>query len=188
MTLEKYADATFPLHGGVATMIAKLLVYVLGDGLKTEDGFSLEDSRWFRNLCHLMVSDANITAQPRQVFDRLYPDIIYDAVILGLSICSTHLDIDVGDDTERRGYAEEVRDAFAPQHKMNISYVYLPLVMAGITLNQRVRLREEPVSGNISQVKEAVQGRKALSGDTYNEIFELTEQIIQHAEKSLKAD
>jgi hypothetical protein len=181
MTIEKFASVNMPLHGGEATMIAKTLTYVLDDGLELEEGFSLDRSRWFKELCHMMIVDSDIVAQPGPMFDQLFPAIVYDAVLLGLRICHTYLDIDVGDVTERRSYAEEVRDTFTGQRKMSLSYVYLPLVMAGITLNERITIRDEPVAENIVQIKEALQGRKALAGGGHNEIFELTEALIDRA-------
>ena len=183
MTIEKFAGLNMPLHGGEATMIAKLLTYVLDDGLELEEGFSLDGSRWFANLCHLMVGNPGIVSQPGPMFDHLFPSIVYDAVLLGLSIVHTYLDVDVGDASERRSYAEEVRETFNGQRAMSLSYVYLPLVMAGITLNQRVSLREEILNENINQIKEAMQGRKALAGGGHNEIFELTEALIARAEQ-----
>jgi hypothetical protein len=184
LTIEKFAAVNMPLHDGEATMIAKTLTYVLDDGLELEEGFSLDNSRWFNALCHLMVADPDIVSQREPMLDQLFSSIVYDAVLMGLRICHAYLKIDVGDVTERRSYAEEVRETFTGQRKMSLSYVYLPLVMAGITLNARMAVRDERIADNIVQIKEALQGRKALAGSGHNEIFDLTEKLIQWAEKS----
>lgn len=186
MVEKKFANANMPLHPGESLMIAKLLGYVLDNGMSLEEGFSLEKSFWFRRLCNLMVKDRDITDSMYTVIEQAFDAIILDATLLGLAILNRNLGLDVGDTTERNAYADEIRQAIGGKIEMNLSYVYLPLVMGGITLNHFVKLMGDSLSYNLDQMQEALDGRKSLTGTAdlsggYNEIFQLTQKLITRA-------
>jgi hypothetical protein len=178
---EKFASVQLPLHPGEVQMIAKLMNYTLRDGLDQEPGFRMESSRWFRRLCRLLASDAKLVNNLPVLLDYLFSAALRDAVLLGLHLCTSHLHIDLGGDEERQNYGAAVEQAINGQKEMSLSYLYLPLVMGGIILNEQVRLPNEDLRNNLVQVNEALSGRVSLAGT--NEVFTVSRQLLDSAQK-----
>lgn len=176
---EKFAAVNMPLHPGEIVMIAKLLNYTLHDGLELEEGFRRDSARWFRRLCRLMVSEKNLKDDLPTLLDYLFSAAIYDAVLLGLHLSTHHLQLNLGNEDDRLGYASNVEQAINGQREMSLSYVYLPLVIGGIILNEQVRLPSENPQANVYQIEEALQGRISLAGT--NEVFTVTHELLEKA-------
>ena len=112
------------------------------------------------------------------MLSELFTAIIQDATLVGLHIIDAHLKIDVGNTQERLGYAQEIQQALSLQRYMTINYVYLPLVMAGVTRNHIIRREDENLLANMLLIEEAMRRRERELGTTGNEVFELTQRLI----------
>jgi len=48
------------LHPGEIRAIAKMMTYTMDEGLELEQGFSMENSRWFLTLCQVLAHNPDV--------------------------------------------------------------------------------------------------------------------------------
>ena len=186
-TAEHFAAAGLPLHPGETLFIAKALTYVFEDAYQYEQDFDLHDARWFQWLCSLLVQneDAALADKGKLAAGELYFGGLYDAVRVGLTIVRTTTGRNYGSVEEQRAYAEKVVQAVQGNLPMDLSYAYLPLIMAGLQLNMRVKLRYENLWDSLGLLEEAVAGRRRLAAGKNNPVFETLDVLTERARENL---
>ena len=174
-----FGEAGMPLHPGEAIFITRALMYVLQQGLELEQGFSLEESAWFRRLCRLLVADPEAVHAVDQLISLLYSAVVYDAVLLGFSIVSGQAGADFGDKNEQVSYTARLVAALEGRITLRLEHVYVPLVLAGVALHGRVSLPGEKPWHSLAQLRQARDGRIKLAGAEFAEVFDLLNRLIE---------
>ena len=116
----------------------------------------------------------------------LYLGALYDAVWVTLPMVQTATGKRYGTRQEHRLYADRVVQAVQGNEPIDLSHVYLPLIMAGVLLNIRIALRYENLWQNLELLEEAVRGRGRLTGAQNNEIFVAVGHLIDGARDLLR--
>ncbi|MCL4237321.1 MAG: hypothetical protein KJ047_03645 [Anaerolineae bacterium] len=180
-----FGEAGMPLHPGEALFITRALMYVLQDGLDLEQGFSREQSAWFKRLCRLLVADPQAAHAVDQLVSLLYTAAVYDAVLLGFHVAAGQTNADFGDKTEQSDYTARLIAALEGRATLRLEHVYVPLVLAGVALHGRVTLPGEKPWQSLVQVQQARDGRIKLAGAEFAEVFELLNTLIEQARQLL---
>ncbi len=180
-----FAEAGMPLHPAEALFIVRALMYVLQEGLDLEQGFSREESAWFKRLCRLLATDPDAAHDIDRLISLLYPAAIYDATMLGFYVVSSFTDADFGDQAERTKYATRLVAALEGRAPIRLEHIYVPLVLAGVALHGRVLLPGEKPWQSLIQLAHARDGRIDLVGATLGEVFELLNLLIDKARRLL---
>lgn len=185
---ERFASRDLPLHPGEAMAIAKLMTYTLDEGLTHEPGFSEEDSRWFQTLCQVLAHDETVEDWDRGALTvrYLFDAVLYDAVLLGFSLIQAHLRDDLGSKAERAEYANRLLMWFAGQVPADWNFVYLPLAMGGVVINELATLKTDNPWLMLYALREAQRGRARLFTGASVTIFEHMGRLLDHAEDTLR--
>ena len=184
-TQEFFAGAGMPLHPGEAVFIAKVLTYVMEDGLDLEEGFSRADSHWFRRLRGLMVQDRDVIHHTDRLLRLLYTAIVQDAALLGFIMVTHVTRVNFGDDQERADYASRLVAALEGRMPVALEHVYVPLALAGTLLLARMTSQGENPWESLDDLIEARDGRISLAGSAFREVFDILNQLIEKAERLL---
>jgi hypothetical protein len=183
-TEQKFGQAGMPLHPAEAAFIAKVLTYVMEDGLDLEQGFSLPESRWFNQLAGVM-NDQALIGDFERLVPYLYSALIHDGVMLGLAMVEHESRENVGSPNERLSYADSVVSSLNSKSGIDLSHVYLPLVLAGLLLNHQIKSTRENPWTNIAMLREAWQGRLKLLGSEDEWMMGMFSNFTHIAEQNL---
>jgi len=188
-TRERFGLAGLPLHPGESLFIAKAIIYVYEDAYRYEQNYELYDARWFQWLASLLVREPDLAEEDRGVLaaGELYFGAMYDAIMVGLNMVETATGERYGSLAEHRSYASRMVQAVQGAMPMDLSYAYLPLVLAGVTLNMRVKLHSENPWISLEMIEEARRGRAHLAGngEETNIIFSALDGLIASAKELL---
>ncbi len=187
VTRERYAQAGLPLHPGESLFITKTITYIYEDAYQFERDFELHEARWFQWLCSLLVREERKADEDRGVLTAqdLYFGALYDAVRVALPMVESAIGRRYGGKEEHRHYADKVVQAVQGNAPMDLSYAYLPLVMAGVTINMRVKTPYENLWESLDLLEEARLGRARLSGRKDNPILATVDDLIAAARELL---
>lgn len=186
---ERFGKRGIPLHPAETRAIAKIMTYTLDQGMELEAGFREEESLWFRTLCQVLAHNEEVEDWPRGelAIKYLFDAALYDAILLGFAVIQPKIREDLGDHEERVSYANRLLTWLLGKGEADLNYVYLPLVMSGVIVNQIVSGRYDNPWELIDQLNEAIRGRERLfTGDTYV-IFEMTYSLLEDAAVGLRA-
>jgi hypothetical protein len=186
---ERFAEREMPLHPGEAQAIAKMMTYTLDEGMELEWGQdTVEQSRWFQSLCQVLAHDESVEEWDRGEIAVAYllEAVLYDAILLGFTVIEPKIREDLGDLDERINYANRLLTWFASHGEPDLSYVYLPLVMGGVVVNQFITLRDENPWVMLEELREAYAGRIRLVTDTTQSLFDMLEDLLADAEETLR--
>jgi hypothetical protein len=188
---ERFAERDMPLHPGEVTAIAKIMSYTVDEAPELEKQMSVESTHWFRTLCQVLAHDESIHDLPRgellakYVFDA----ILFDAIEMGFHVLQPKVKDKLGSSQERLNYANRLLTWFAGYGEPDLSYVYLPLVLAGLVVYRLVTLnvRENPWI-LIDDLTEAMQGRKRLEGNEESTIiFKMLDDLLEEQTRNVRS-
>ena len=186
-TEEKFARRGVALGQGELKAIAKIMTYTLSDATVNERSYSLARSRWFQTLCYAMLAEPKIMTMEVGALaaQYLYDTAIHDAIMLGFRIIQPRVSEKLGSEDERRNFADKVSDWLAGHGVADASYIYLPLIMAGIAINVLVSNSTESPWVMIIQLRADVAARAAEAGKASREVFEMVGKLLDNAEFEL---
>ena len=188
---DLFASRGLPLHPGEALAIAKMLTYAVDSGNTLDEGVApLENLRWFQSLCQLLASDPAVAKmQPSYlVTGPLFEAVLYDAVLLGFMLVRSRVKTNLGDRQERVAYANKLLGWFTGQSEPDQTYIYLPLVLGGVTVNAAVMSRDENPWELLDAVSEAARGRVRLASRDVREVFDLLDKLIERGTDDLRRE
>ena len=180
-----FGGAGLPLHPGETLFVARLLAYVMADGLDLEQGFSLAESHWFGRLCWLMANNPNILDDAEDLLRLLYTAVVRDAVMLGFSMVAHGAQADFGDRIEQIAYADRLIAALEGRLPLALEHIYVPLVMAGVMVAPHMIVPGENPWRSLAQIEEARDGRIDLAGAAFGEVFDILTYLIDKSRHTL---
>lgn len=185
---ERFGNRGLHLHPGETAAIAKLITYALDEGMILEPDFSLEGSRWFQTLCQVLAHDPSIEDWDKGTLVTRYllEAALFDAIMMGFSLVKSKTKEDLGDKAEQLSYANRVLDWYAGRGQADISYIYMPLAMGALTINELVRIRGHNPWNLLDDLTQALRGRARLfTGDSVT-LFEMAAKLLERAEDALR--
>lgn len=185
---ERFGNRGLYLHPGEIAAIAKLITYTLDEGLILEPGFSLEESRWFQTLCQVLAHDPSIEDWDKGtlVTRYLFEAALFDAILLGFHLVKSKVKEDLGSHDEQVSYANRILEWYAGRGQPDISYIYLPLAMGALTINELVRVRGHNPWTLLDDMNEALRGRARLFTGESITLFDMTTHLLKRADDALR--
>lgn len=184
LTEKRFSEAGMPLHPGESIFIAKILAYAMEDGMEAQEVCPVHQAAWFQELI-AVIEDDTLLKNYEALTGRLYMALIRDAVRLGLVMVEKATGESLGSADDHRVYALEVARVLETKVGIDLSHVYLPLLLAGIIVNYDVKTSGENLWGNITQQREAWRGRVRLVGSEFEWISGVLSNLLYEAEQLL---
>ncbi len=206
-TKTHFSDAGYTLHDVEATLIAKMLTLILeyaspqdsAHGFMAAGNYSitplfqrlLRDTnqeitlpRWFNGFLRLLGQDERVADYAPRVIPRtLYLPLLYDAVEHAFALVQQVSGQSLGEKNEIEAYAAQLIEMLENKRAVNFQRVYLPLVMGGVLVNDKILMPGEQQDDQVSQLVNILDERRQEMTIDDADIVELTEQMIHRATK-----
>jgi len=178
-TQPRFEAAHCRLWAGEAVAIAKLMTFVLAQGAPA--AAEAEPAHWYTKLCRVVAEHPRAADSPEQlVTEHLFPDLVYDAVMLGFNLLSDRISEQFGSKDEMAAYANQLVTSLTGKgDPLDITHIYLPLVLAGLVVNMRITLPQEKSRETVSLIADAREKRTAEEDSSNKFIFDLLDDLIQ---------
>lgn len=183
-TERRFNRTEFRLRRGEAIAIAKLMTYVMEDGLELEDGFRLTDGRWFQLLA-AHIDEPKLLADPASLISVLYNGILYDSMRLGYHMLARSVHESLGTPAEHSALAARMVNALEGRQPLELSDIYLPLVLAGLMLHTQVKSNQEDLWATLEQIRIDWRARLRSSLEQSPTVTKLMDHFIQTTEQFL---
>lgn len=206
-TNKRFSEAGYPLNELEATLITRLLVYVLQysvlemaadvelnfyradwlnliklyeSGAFKEAGALPVLPNWTMGLLKAIESDKRSLVYPdRAIAYFAYDDLIRDAVQLGLRMLEDATGNELGTPEEMEMYADQVVDALNKRTDIAFDLVYLPLVMAGMLAFDRVRQPKDDIKKFAEGMRELVKLHDKERTEDNEAVFDMLKFMVQ---------
>jgi len=139
--------------------------------------------RWFAKLCRLLNKDPKLAADLNHlVTEAIYPDLVYDAVLLGFNMLTTVTKEKFGSHDEMVVYAEQLVASLTGKGEgLDILRAYLPLVLAGLLVNTRVVLPQEQPRETLNLLATAIEKRGGEQNQDNTFMFDMANDLVTRA-------
>jgi len=201
ITEARFADAGYPLRPAEAGLIAKLLTLILEytsprhtghghmaagiynvDALIAHDPFTLDNEpyipHWMRGFITFIEKDARAAEHPIPVLTKyIYEDLLRDGMNHAFELVERDSGEEVGSEEERATYREKVIERLKTKQGIDFSTIYLPLIMGGMIITDRIMMPKESPSELLKEVSHALESRSGECEDD-DPIFMMTQDIL----------
>lgn len=178
------------LYPGEAMAIAKMMAYTLDEAPKLESNVEIEETRWFLTLCQLLSAQPELVdADRNELFAKyLFNDVLYEAILMGFHVIQHKVNEDLGSEAERVQYANRVLAWMSGRGAADLNYIYLPLVLGGLSISRLVRsnIGENPWD-IVDTLSEAMQGRIQMADDETVIVFDMLNTLLNQASVGLRS-
>lgn len=187
---ERFAARGMPLHPGEVMGIAKIMAYVIDEAPLLEQ-IEPEETRWFMALCQVLAHDPDLIENMDRndiIAQYVFDEVLYDAIFMGFHVLQTKVNENLGSKQERIEYANRLLSWWNGRSEPDLSYIYLPLVLAGVGVHRLVRhaSRENPWE-LIDNLEEAMHGRIRLADTERVVVFDMLESLLDQTARGLRA-
>jgi hypothetical protein len=200
-TLRRFNEAGYNLKRPEALMIAKVMAIILEyaapsenshDPLQAGDynltpmltGSKKVDAmpRWARAMLRLIARDDRATNHAVAAVIRfLYDELLRDAIDYAFALVEVNTGENVGSDTEKAEYANHLLNALSEKAGLDFIYVYMPLVIAGITINERITPKEDNFVEALRELWLIMDERRVEVDYQGQPVLEMANQVIERA-------
>lgn len=205
MTHKRFEAIGYPLMPAEALFITKLLTWILERATLNDTAytyspiFSVADTlennesvdsdsptlpEWARGLMRAMAQYPQAIEQPvKAITGLVYPSLVADAIPLAFALIEQESGESLGTDDEIRQYTEKVVGMLKAKANsgMNFDHAYLPLIIAGIVICERVIETTEKLSESLRNINTALLDRYREKTADNTIIFDLTQRMIDRA-------
>jgi hypothetical protein len=188
----------YPVYPIELHFITKLLLWVIYKELDTEqptsvaallqrgwstDGSPIPLPNWCRGMLRLAGLDRHAVDQPAKALSRaLYSELLRDGVVHGFRMLHSSIEETLGAEHEIHKYGNQLVHTF--WHGSNpVTFVdlYLPLVLGGVLVDQRVFLPDESVAEALHTLLTVVEQRAPERTPDNTSIFQIVDKVIGQA-------
>jgi hypothetical protein len=204
-TSTHFKQAGYPLHEAEAILIAKLLMLILEYSMpkETAHGYvaagrygitpllerdlqSLDEPPelpdWCLHLLRAIDRDERAIERAGQMIVRyLYLHLLRDGIRHGFELVLNATGEDLGSPQELEEYGDTVLSMFETKQGMDFSHVYLPLLMGGILVHERLPLSKEDPSELLTSATAALEQRRPECSEEDLPIYDITSRLLEGA-------
>lgn len=204
-TTERFEQAGYPLLPFEANAITRLLTLILEyanisataqniveagtfyieplmSGKLPNDGEALTLPNWTAVMLRQVARDARVAAAPGKAIAHFaYDALLRDAIMHGFFEVERATGEDLGTEDEMHAYTQSWMERFAQRGQMNFNYVYMPLVLGGIIVQDRLLLPDEKLPDVLNNLKDLLDHRLDEQTEENALIFELSERVVTQA-------
>jgi hypothetical protein len=203
-TSTRFAGAGYPLHALEAVYITKTLVRVLEMALPQDnvfdylahpeynvaltiknglpgDGSEPVLPRWAVKMLRAVSQNQQTVAHPAAALAQLmYTDLLHDAISYSFTVIRTATGEEMGTDEEIAHYADQVL-ALLDKGGMDMIHAYMPLVLAGIVLYDRVVMPDDDLTDQLRDMGDVLAERETEHNASTDLVFTLARQLINRS-------
>ncbi len=211
-TTERFAQGGYPLREVEAKLIARLMTLILEYAApkETQHGFvaagtfnirswiekdprladsALELPRWFLRMLSAIGQDERVVTAPERVIPKfLYFDLLHDATRYGFELVEKATGLELGMPKEIDEYAVQNAQYLQSGSGMDYSRAYLPLVMAGALINDRMVFDKEDPAALIRELASVIEERVFEISEADMPVYEMAKQIIGQSGHKFRMD
>ncbi len=206
-TQNRVRDAGYPVSPAETHFIVKLLISILdmatqpaqlspqypGDEVYyvsallkrgwALDGRPIPLPNWCRVMLHTIGFDQSVSQQPvRALAGSLYDDLVRDATLHGFKLMYQATSEELGSDDDMHAYANQLIQAmWHPRRNLTFVDVYLPLVLGGILVDERVILPYESNLKFLRTVQNTIKEHETRASGNDRLVIKMADQIIDTA-------
>lgn len=201
-TRQRFGEAGFALQPAEAVLITKLMTIILeyASPNETAHGYiaagkysvvplidhnplTLETPpdlpHWLQGMMQLIDRDARVAEQPvLAVTTLLYEELLFDAANHAFELIERETGEDMGSPAETEDYARSLVSMIRAHGGLDFNRVYLPLVMGGIMINDKMPVSKESPYDLLRSLAAAMQERAVQLGEDEASLLEMTERLI----------
>ncbi|MCC6614678.1 MAG: hypothetical protein IT320_14450 [Anaerolineae bacterium] len=206
-TKTHFADAGYRLYDGESALIAKMMTLILEyaapqdsahgflaagkyaiaplfQRLLRDPNHEIDLPHWFSAFLHLLGQDDRVAEYATRIVPRtLYLPLLQDAVEHAFALVQQASGQSLGQQSEIASYAQQMVNVLELKEGLNFQRVYLPLVMGGILINDKIILPGEKQDDQVSKLVNDLDERRAEMSPDDSDVLELTQQIIHRVTK-----
>lgn len=203
-TNARFTAAGCPLHALEAMYVTKMLVRVLEMALPQDnvfdylanpeynvaltvrkgapaDGSEPALPRWGVKMLRTVSQDAQAAARPAAALAQLmYADLLHDAIIYSFAVVKTATGEEMDTDEEIAQYAGQTI-ALLESGGVDVLRVYMPLVLAGIVLYDRVVLPNDDLGEQLVQMGDVLAAHESQHTANSDLVFTMARQLINRS-------
>lgn len=182
----RFEERGMLLHHGEAMAIAKMMAYTVDEAPRMEQALETEETRWFTTLCQVLASDPELLVSMDRnelIAQYLFYEVLYEAILMGFHVIERRVTETLGSYDERIEYANSVLAWLGGRGAGELNYIYLPLVLGGLSITRLVRtsITENPWD-IVDALSEALRERIAdAHGETILVLDMLNTMLTQAA-------
>jgi len=211
-TSEQFAAGGYPLRDAEAKLIARLMTLILEYAAPKDmqHGYvaageynvrswldhdprlanpDIELPLWFARMLAAIGKDQRAAQVPEKVIPKfLYFDLLHDATRHGFDLVEKATGQHLGMLNEIDEYAVQNIQRLQNGGGMDFSRVYLPLVMGGVMVNDRLVFDREDPAALIRELADVIEERVFEISDDDMPIYEMAKQIIAQTGHKFRMD
>ena len=202
-TRQRLSAAGYDIQPIEAHFIAKLLVTVLEAASPQEESFDpLNDERlnvesvlkkgtdnpaalpsWCRGLLKIIDKDPSAADNPAQALaDDLYDELLRDSMRYSFNVLAQTTGEELGSEDDMHEYGERViADLTKPGKPLSFADVYLPLLLGGVVMYNRVILTDEKVGESLTEIAKQLHARRPEVNGSSELVYRMGERVIDRA-------
>ncbi len=176
----EYADPKDSAHGYIAAGKFAIKPLLVRDPLTVDENIHIP--QWMQGMLSSIAQDERTASFPSKVIPSThFFDLLYDATLFGFELVTGATGEDLGSPTEIDDYARQNISFLKRGSGMDFSRVYLPLVMGGILVNDRLLMEKEDPSALLREEGAVIEERVFEIADDDMPIYNMTNQLIMQA-------
>jgi len=203
-TQLRFVASGYKLKPVEALVITKLLMHILEMASPREDAFDYlseniynlslllkkgipsdgtpDMPHWCRALLYIIARDERVASHPEQAITRLvYGDLIRDAALHAFNMIKTVSGENLGSEADMEQYAEQLGGLLNDKKQVDFTHVYMPLMLGGVILFDRIVTPGENVGDTLVQMSTALDERGSERNPDTELIFTIAEQLLSRA-------
>ena len=155
------SQATHGSHGHLAAGIYNILPLLDKERLASDEPITLP--RWVSTLLRTIVKDERAVKFPVQaVVHFAYNDLLSDAATHAFNMIETATGEDLGDEAEQAEYIAQTVQMLAKEAPLDFSRVYMPLVLGGVIVYDRVMMQDEKLGELLEDMRDILNAKIKL--------------------------
>lgn len=199
-TTARFAQAGYPLQPIEALTITKLMLLILEyanpsqsaqstmqSGAYNLEQYLREDVEpqgelpfWVRRILRAIAQDERVARAPNRAIPHFaYDDLLKDATLYGFKEVERASGEELGTAAEMLTYADHLLEKLGQQGTLDFGYVYVPLVLAGVIVYDRVLLKDEQVAEIVDDIRDMLEQRRDEVEED-DPVFALAENVIEY--------
>ncbi len=139
-------------------------------------------SRWFEGLVRGIAHNEQVAFSPAAyISSKLYDALLLDTIPFAFRMIQTVTGEDMGSEEETRQYARNLVRSLNTLGSMDFAHAYLPLVMGGAIVFDRVVLPGEKLDENLRAMSDVLAMRDAEWTEANDLVFLMTRELVNRS-------
>lgn len=174
----EYANSREMAHGALAAGI-----YDLKPALSEKERMirvePIQLPHWFSAFLYAVAKDERIARVPVKAIPHfVYDELLWDAITHSFHAIEVNTGEDLGTPEEMDEFAMDVLARLKRKGKMEFTHTYMPLVLGGILLFDRILFEDEQMKDILKQIRDMLSLRQAEEDESNEPIFDMARTVI----------